>query len=80
MILLEYNCCLASQHIKGDLNVVADLLSFAGNGDRGKAHPLAYDDPPNDILTQRFRDYLPSQVPANFEICQLSSEILSWVT
>ena len=79
-ILLEYNCCLASQHIKGDLNVVADLLSFAGNGDRGKAHPLAYDDPPNDILTQRFRDYLPSQVPANFEICQLPSEILSWVT
>ena len=31
-------------------------------------------------VTQRFCDYLSSQVPANFEICQLPSEILSWVT
>jgi hypothetical protein len=32
--------CLASQHIKGDYNTVANLLSYAGDV-RGKAHPLA---------------------------------------
>jgi hypothetical protein len=42
--LMEPQCCLASQHIKGDLNCVADLLSFSGK-DRGKGHPLAFDDP-----------------------------------
>ena len=78
-ILLEFDCCIASQHIKGEMNVVADLLSFTGEGERGKDHPLAYDNPPNDILTQRFHSHLPSQVPENFAICQLPSEILSWV-
>ncbi|KAI2509039.1 hypothetical protein MHU86_5415 [Fragilaria crotonensis] len=79
-ILMKYDCCIASQHIKGESNVVADLLSFAGNDNRDKTHPLAHDDPPNDILTQRFRENLTSQVPENFDICQLPSEILCWVT
>ncbi|KAI2504384.1 hypothetical protein MHU86_10063 [Fragilaria crotonensis] len=44
-ILMKYDCCIASQHIKGESNVVADLLSFAGNDNRDKTHPLAHDDP-----------------------------------
>jgi hypothetical protein len=79
-LLIGHNCCLASQHIRGDLNVVADLLSFAGTSERGKSHPLAADDPPNDVLTQRFRRHLTSQVPANFRISQLPDEILYWIT
>ena len=79
-LLLKHNCCLASQHIRGELNVVADLLSFAGKSERGKPHPLAFDDPPNDILTNRFRLHLTSQVPENFRISQLPNEMLCWVT
>jgi hypothetical protein len=79
-ILIEHNCCLASQHIRGELNVVADLLSFAGASERGKEHPLAFDNPPNDVLTRRFHQHLTSQVPASFQISQLPSEVLCWVT
>jgi hypothetical protein len=55
-LVLEADCCLASQHLKGDLNFMADLLSFAGSRARagGKRYPIAFDDPPNDILTQLF--------------------------
>jgi hypothetical protein len=79
-LLLDHSCCIASQHVKGEINYVADLLSFSGTGERGKRHPLAFDNPPDDILTQRFRQYLPSQVPENFEISPLPSEILCWIT
>ena len=68
--LVKHNCCLASQHVKGELNVVADLLSFEGE-ERGKHHPLAYDLLPNDVLTERFIQYLPTQVTEHFEISQL---------
>ena len=71
--VLEKGCCIASQHIKGELNNVADLLSFAGGLTcaGGKTHPLAADDPPNDILTQRFHSTYPEQIPAHFAISQL---------
>jgi hypothetical protein len=77
-LLLLHDHCLASQHIKGDANVVADLLSFAGP-DRGKAHPLAYDSPTDELLTQRFHQHLPEQIPANFAISPLPKKVLSWV-
>ena len=79
-LLLDHDCCIASQHINGELNVVADLLSFAGSGERGKHHPLAYDNPPDDILTQRFLRYLAPQVPENFKISPLPNAILCWIT
>jgi len=81
-IVMEAGCCLATQHIRGELNQVADLLSFAGDITRagGKKHPLAFDDPPNDILTQRFHAHYASQIPETFGIFQLPNEILSWVT
>jgi hypothetical protein len=81
LLVLNAGCCLASQHIQGDLNTVADLLSFAGSMTRagGKRHPIAFDDPPNDILTQRFHLYYSAQIPKSFRISQLPSEISSWV-
>jgi hypothetical protein len=81
LLVLNTSCCLASQHIQGNLNIIADLLSFsegitcAG----GKQHPIAFDDPPNNILTQHFHLYYMGQIPANFEISQLPNGILSWV-
>ena len=79
-LLMEFKCCLASQHIKGELNLVTDLLSFSGSAGRGKKHPLASDDPANDELTARFLSAIPSQVPENFAISQLPDDVLSWVT
>jgi hypothetical protein len=76
-LVIQHDHCLASQHLRGELNTVADLLSFAGPS-RGKPHPLASDDPPDDVLTQRFHHYLPSQIPANFKILPLPKKILSW--
>jgi hypothetical protein len=80
MLLIDFQCCLASQHLKGELNVVADLLSFSGGDTRGKAHPIAADLPANDELTRRFLETYPSQVPENFAILQLPADILSWTT
>jgi hypothetical protein len=70
--------CLASQHIKGDKNTVADLLSFAGDT-RGETHPLAPDYPSDCILTERFHSCLPQLIPASFNISPLPSEISSFV-
>jgi hypothetical protein len=77
-LVLKNDHCLASQHLKGELNVVADFLSFDGSS-REKSHPLAFDCPPDSILTQRFHQYLHQQIPANFAISPLPSKILSWI-
>jgi hypothetical protein len=47
-LILGYHC-LASQHIKGELNAVSDLLSFKGKS-RGKPYPLAFDSPNDKLL------------------------------
>jgi hypothetical protein len=77
-VLLQNDHCLASQHLKGELNTVADLLSFSGSS-RGKPHPIAFDDPPDDVLTQRFHTHFASQIPENFKISPLPRKILSWI-
>ena len=79
-LLIENDCCIGTQHVKGELNVVTDLLSFVGNS-RGKAHPLAFDNPPNDVLSYRFLNSpISNQVPSNFRIEQLPEEMLSWIS
>ena len=68
-LVLKNDHCLASQHLKGELNVVADFLSFDGSS-REKSHPLAFDCPPDSILTRastntytnRFRQTSPSRL------------------
>ena len=41
--------------------MAADLFLFSGGITQagGKKHPIAFDDPANDILTQRFHLYYP---------------------
>ena len=72
--------CLFSQHIRGEKNVVSDLLSYTGSS-RGNSHPLA---PEPDIsdqeLTRRFHSSLPQIIPENFNICPLPSDVSSFVT
>jgi hypothetical protein len=81
LLVLNADCCLASQHLQGDLNTAADLLSFLGGITRagGKKHPIAFDDPPDDILTQRFHLCHPGQIPENFKMSPLPTDISSWV-
>jgi hypothetical protein len=78
--VLDMDCYITSQHTKGELNLIAFLLSFGGNLTRagGKMHPLAADDPPNDVLTQRLHSTYPDQILAHFVISQLLDDILSW--
>jgi len=76
-IVLEREHCIASQHIKGEWNVVADVLSFEGN-ERGKPNPVAYDNPDDETLTQRIRTTFPSQVPETFAISPLPTNVFCW--
>jgi hypothetical protein len=78
-LVLEANCCLASQHLAGSRNDVADLLSFWGNV-RNKPNPVAFDDPPDEILTERFHSLFHDQIPQDFKVSPLPSEISSWIT
>ena len=45
----------------------------------GKKHPIAFNNPANDILMQRFHMYYSEKIPHNSEISQLPSEISSSV-
>jgi hypothetical protein len=76
-LLTNSSHCLASQHIKGSLNVVADLLSYCGSN-RSTPHPLAADNPDNHILTNRFHSHLPQLIPQNFVISPVLDKILSF--
>jgi hypothetical protein len=78
-LIIDSEHCLASQHTKGQANMVADLLSWSGDV-RGAPHPLALDDPSDAELTLRFHSHLSQLIPATFEISPLPSEILSWIT
>ena len=78
--IVNSGACLASQHIKGTENVVADLLSYAAIARDGKPHPIAMDNPTDFELTQRFHKFLQPQIPADFNISNLPPSILSWVT
>jgi hypothetical protein len=76
-LLINSSHCLASQHLKGELNIVADLLSYEGT-DRHEHHPLAPDNPSDDELTHRFHTFLPQLIPHNFKISPLPNDILCW--
>lgn len=66
------------QHLSGETNEIADMLSFAGTA-RGKEAPLTIDEPPDEILTRRILENYPQVVPEAFSICDLSEEIFSFV-
>jgi hypothetical protein len=70
-------CQVTPQHLRGTLNDVSDLLSFAGTV-RGKTNPLTIDNPSDDILTQRIHAYLPQIIPESFRISPLPDEVVSF--
>ena len=62
-------------------NTVADWLTFEGDERVEKFtgrqfHPLAYDYPSNDALSDRFLSFFPQDVPRSFRISHLPPEIL----
>ena len=57
--------------------MVSDLLSYCGTN-RATPHPLAFDEPDDETLTQRFHSSLPHLVPQHFAISSLPPEILSF--
>ena len=74
---MEGRVQIATQHLEGRLNDVADLLSFEGS-DRGRTNPLTEDCPPNDILTSRILLHHPQLVPTDFRISNLPPGIASF--
>jgi hypothetical protein len=77
-LLTNTTHCLASQHLKGSLNVVADLLSYCGDT-WSSPHPLAADEPDDITLTSRFHSSLPQLIPPNFAISPVPEDILCFV-
>jgi hypothetical protein len=78
-LLTDSSHILSSQHLKGQKNVVADLLSYTGSS-REEPHPLAPDNPSDGELTLRFHSSLPQLIPKDFLISPLPDAILSFVT
>ena len=83
-LMIESENFLASQHLQGKKNIIADWLTFSGsvrsaemNGG-AEEHPLAFDSPSNDQLTNRLLRFCPKLLPPSFEISQLPEEILSF--
>ena len=81
-LVLNSNHFIASQHVCGKLNKIADWLSFQGeerveNGEV-KQNPVAYDCAPNDVVTNRIVSHFSQLVPIGFEISQLPPEIKSF--
>ena len=66
-IMMAHNSTIYSQHQRGKSNVIADVLS--------RWHFLT------DIeLTTYLRCSFPSQIPTNFQISEVPSEVSSWIT
>jgi hypothetical protein len=74
-LVMNSSHCLASQHLKGTKNTVANFLSYSGNT-REEQHPLAPDNPSDDELTQRFHRFLPQLITRHFAISPLPNQIL----
>jgi hypothetical protein len=66
-LLMESECCLYSQHFKGEFNNVADALS--------RLHDLT----DNQLLSFILSNF-PDQVPHTFSIVPLAPSIISWMT
>jgi hypothetical protein len=75
--VIEADAHLVGQHLKGELNWVADMLSFEGD-DRREPNPLTADCPPDDVLTHRIHSTCPQIVPQQFEISPLPPDVASF--
>ena len=81
-IVLSSKNFIVSQHLPGTKNVISDWLSYEGE-ERSvqgivKENPIAFDCPPNDVVTHRILTSFPQLVPKDFKVCHLPREILSF--
>ena len=82
---MESNNYICGKHIKGEYNFIPDVLSFEGSvrvqgkgGFSRKQNNLTFDNPPNDVLTNRILSQYPQTAPARFCISHLDTETFSW--
>jgi len=76
--VMDAGAKLCSQHLAGESNTVADILSFEGDC-RSKVEPLTADSPADDVLTQRIHLTHSQVIPSGFEIRPLPVEVASFV-
>ena len=81
-VVLSSKNFIVSQHLPGTKNVISDWLSYEGE-ERSvqgevKENPIAFDCPPNDVVTHRILTSFPQLVPQGFKVCHLPPEILSF--
>jgi hypothetical protein len=79
LLVTDSEQCLCSQHLKGGNNVIADWLSFTNQTRDSKNNPVAFDDPEDKLLNNRFHSSVSQLIPQSFEISPLPEEILSFV-
>lgn len=78
-LVYEHEVCLSGQHIKGELNSVADWLSYEGAERSEGTNPLTEDEPDDATLTERFHSLFPQMIPRDFKVSPLEPAKLSWV-
>ena len=76
--VMDAGAKLCSQHLAGESNTVADILSFEGDC-RSKVEPLTSDSPADDVLTQRIHLTHSQVIPSGFKIRPLPTEVVSFV-
>lgn len=83
-LVAESKNVIMPHYLPGVLNSIADWLSFEGEERRqhrtGKPviHPIAYDCPPNNVVSKRILSSFPQLVPADFSISHLLEEVISF--
>lgn len=83
-LVLRSKIFIASQHLPRIPNLTADWLSFEGtsrleNG-ASKQNPIAFDCPPNDVVTHRILSSFPQLFPVGFRVCHLPTKINSFLS
>jgi hypothetical protein len=76
---MKYASVGSGQHLKGDLNHVADWLTYEGTERTEGTNPITEDEPDDEALTERFHTLFPQMIPPDFKISPLEHEKLSWI-
>ena len=75
---------IVPRHLPGRLNSIADWLSFEGEerlkhgSGKSVVNPIAYDYPPNNVVSRRVLSSFSHLVPAGFRILHLPKEVISF--
>jgi hypothetical protein len=78
-LVYQHEVCLSGQHLKGELNHVADWLTYEGTERKEGTNPITEDRPDDDTLTHRFHTFFPQMIPQDFKISPLEPDKLSWI-